>query len=168
MAHLRIRPNGRIQFDLHLYGQYFREGTKQMATPKNVRLAQATLKQMNAEIDLGTFQYREKYPDRLYPFFNDFANQWYERQKGNWKSSYQGVVRNTLEHYLLPHFGNTLVSEVSLFQVNFFRQTLQEGRKKDGTRKLNNKRINSVFVRCVHCRNRSLYHDEPWYSWARA
>ncbi|MBB1466810.1 DUF3596 domain-containing protein, partial [Vibrio sp. SG41-7] len=121
----------RIQFDLHLYGQRFREGTKQMATPKNVRLAQATLKQMNAEIDLGTFQYRDyfpnskkvdlfeslqrqKYPDRLYPFFNDFANQWYERQKGNWKSSYQGVVRNTLEHYLLPHFGNTLVSEVSL------------------------------------------------------
>ncbi|MFA0521067.1 DUF3596 domain-containing protein, partial [Vibrio sp. 10N.222.55.E8] len=117
MAHIRVRPNGRIQFDLHLYGQRFREGSKQMATPKNLKLAQATLKQMNAEIDLGTFQYRdyfpnskkvglfeslqrEKYPDRLYPFFNDFANEWFERQKGNWKSSYQSVVRNTLEHYL--------------------------------------------------------------------
>ncbi|MEZ9172749.1 tyrosine-type recombinase/integrase [Vibrio cyclitrophicus] len=162
MAHIRIRPNGRIQFDIHVYGQRFREGTKQMASPKNLRLAQAALKQMNAEIDLGTFQYRdyfpdskkvdlferlqrEKYPDRLYPFFNDFANQWYERQKGNWKSSYQSVVKNTLEHYLIPHFGNTLVSEVSLSQVEFFRQTLQEGRKDDGTRKLTNKRINNIL-----------------------
>ncbi|MEZ9324210.1 tyrosine-type recombinase/integrase [Vibrio cyclitrophicus] len=162
MAHIRVRPNGRIQFDIHVYGQRFREGTKQMASPKNLRLAQAALKQMNAEIDLGTFQYRdyfpdskkvdlferlqrEKYPDRLYPFFNDFANQWYERQKGNWKSSYQSVVKNTLEHYLIPHFGNTLVSEVSLSQVEFFRQTLQEGRKDDGTRKLTNKRINNIL-----------------------
>ena len=162
MAHIRVRPNGRIQFDIHVYGQRFREGTKQMASPKNLRLAQAALKQMNAEIDLGTFQYRdyfpdskkvdlferlqrEKYPDRLYPFFNDFAAQWYERQKGNWKSSYKSVVKNTLEHYLIPHFGNTLVSEVSLSQVEFFRQTLQEGRKDDGTRKLTNKRINNIL-----------------------
>lgn len=48
MAHIRIRPNGRIQFDLHLYGCRFREGTKLMATPKNLTQAKATLKQMNA------------------------------------------------------------------------------------------------------------------------
>ncbi|WP_367971146.1 site-specific integrase [Vibrio scophthalmi] len=162
MAHIRVRPNGRIQFDLHLYGQRFREGSKQMATPKNLKQAQATLKQMNAEIDLGTFQYRDyfphskkvdlfeslqrdKCPDRLYPFFNDFASQWYERQKGNWKRSYQSVVRNTLDHYLTPHFGNTLVSEVSLSQVEFFRQMLQETRKANGERKLTNKRINNIL-----------------------
>nr|WP_241430350.1 DUF3596 domain-containing protein [Vibrio sp. 624788] len=63
MAHIRVRPNGRIQFDIHVYGQRFREGTKQMASPKNLRLAQAALKQMNAEIDLGTFQYRDYFPD---------------------------------------------------------------------------------------------------------
>ena len=59
MAHIRIRPNGRIQFDLHLYGRRFREGTKLMATPKNLSRAKAILKQMNAEIDLNTFQYRD-------------------------------------------------------------------------------------------------------------
>jgi integrase len=37
MAHIRIRPNGRIQYDLHLYGQRFREGTKLMATPANLK-----------------------------------------------------------------------------------------------------------------------------------
>lgn len=63
MAHIRIRPNGRIQFDLHLYGRRFREGTKLMATPKNLSQAKAILKQMNAEIDLNTFQYRDYFPD---------------------------------------------------------------------------------------------------------
>lgn len=162
MAHIRIRPNGRIQFDLHLYGQRFREGTKQMATPKNLKIAQATLKQMNAEIDLGTFQYRDyfphskkvatfealqraKCPDHLYPFFDVYAKQWYERQKANWKPSYQRVVWNTLECYLLPEFGNTLVSEITLSQVDFFRQSLKERTKSGGTRKLTNKRINNIL-----------------------
>lgn len=162
MAHIRIRPNGRIQFDLHLYGQRFREGTKLMATPKNLRQAQATLKQMNAEIDLNTFQYRDyfpeskkvdlferlqrnKHPDRLYPFFDDFANEWFERKKGAWKHSYQSVVWNNLTSYLIPHLGNTLVSEVSLSQVEFFRQSLQDMRKPNGDRKLSNKRINNLL-----------------------
>ncbi|MGB2079586.1 MAG: Arm DNA-binding domain-containing protein, partial [Vibrio sp.] len=109
MAHIRIRPNGRIQFDIHIYGQRFREGTKTMATPKNLKAAQATRKKINAEIDLGTFQYRDyfpgskkvaqfellqrnKAPDHNYPFFNDFANEWYARQKENWKPSYQSLV----------------------------------------------------------------------------
>lgn len=162
MAQIRIRPNGRIQFDIHIYGQRFREGTKTMATPSNLKVAKATLKQMNAEIDLGTFQYRdyfpdskkvevferlqrEKYPDHLHPFFDNFAYEWYERQKGNWKPSYQSVVKNTLEGYLIPHFGNTLVSEVTLAQLEFFRQTLQMSLKSNGDRKLTNKRINGIL-----------------------
>lgn len=159
MAHLRIRPNGRIQIDLHLLGMRFREGTKLMATPKNLKTAQALLKKMNAEIDLGTFQYRdyfpkskkvatfealqrEKCPDHLYPFFDKFANFWFERQKANWKSSYKNVVWNILEYYLIPHFGNTLINEITLAQVEFFRESLKEKTKEDGSRKLTNKRIN--------------------------
>ncbi len=62
MAHIRIRPNGRIQFDLHLYGQRFREGTKLEATPKNLKQAKTKLAKINAEITLGTFQYRQHFP----------------------------------------------------------------------------------------------------------
>ncbi len=117
---------------------------------------------MNAEIALGTFQYRDyfpeskkvtlfeqlqrdKYPDHLYPFFNDFAQQWYDRQKGNWKPSYQRTVKNTLDRYLIPHFGNTLVSEVTLAQVEYFRQSLQAARKPNGAPTLTNKRINGIL-----------------------
>ena len=141
MAHIRIRPNGRIQYDLHLYGQRFREGTKLMATPVNLKKAHAMLKKINAEIALETFQYRDyfpeskkvakfetlqrtKHPDRLHPFFNDYANEWFDRQKAKWKNSYQSVVRNILDTYLTPEFGNILVSEITLANVDFFRESL--------------------------------------------
>lgn len=162
MAHLRIRPNGRIQFDLHLYGQRFREGTKLMATPKNLKQAQATLKQMNAEIDLGTFCYRDyfpaskklaqfealqrdKHPTRLCPYFDTFAAQWCERQKAKWRPSYQTVVNNTLTCHLLPVFGNTLVSEITLSQVEYFRNHLVEQRGDNGKRRYSNRRINNIL-----------------------
>lgn len=162
MAQLRIRPNGRIQFDFHLYGQRFREGTKMMSTPKNLNKAKTQLKKMNAEIDLGTFQYRDyfpgskkinlfeelqrgKHPDRFYPFFDTFANEWFDRQKSKWKNSYQNTVRLNLEGYLIPTFGNTLINELTLAHVEYYRQALMELTKPDGSRKLSNRRINNIF-----------------------
>ncbi|MGR5154510.1 tyrosine-type recombinase/integrase [Photobacterium swingsii] len=162
MAHLRVRPNGRIQFDLHLYGQRFREGTKTIATPKNLANAKSQLKKMNAEIDLGTFQYRDyfphskkvaqfeklqraKHPDRLYPFFDHFANDWFERQRPKWKTSYQQTVRNNLDRYLIPTFGNTLVADITLSHVEHERHSLVALEKTDGERKLSNRRINNIF-----------------------
>ncbi|MGR5474713.1 Arm DNA-binding domain-containing protein [Vibrio astriarenae] len=162
MAHLRVRPNGVIQFDLHMYGQRFREGTKMDATPKNLKQAQATLKQINAEIDLGTFQYRnyfphskkvalfealerEKHPDHHFPFFDTYAQEWFERNKAKWKPSYQGVLWNNIESYLLPEFRNTLICDITLASIDFFRQDLMSLKKPDGSRKLTNKRINNIL-----------------------
>ncbi|MGK4303410.1 tyrosine-type recombinase/integrase [Shewanella xiamenensis] len=162
MAHIRVRPNGRIQFDMHLYGCRFREGTKMLATPKNLATAKTTLKKMNAEIDLGCFQYRdyfpkskkvpqfeqlqrEKHPDREYPFFNDFAYQWFERKKATWKNSYRNTMQNVLDKYLIPQFGNTLMNEITLSQVDFYRQQLMQMLKADNTRQLSNRRINNLL-----------------------
>lgn len=162
MAHIRVRPNGRIQFDMHLYGCRFREGTKMLATPKNLATAKTTLKKMNAEIDLGCFQYRdyfpkskkvtqfeqlqrEKHPDREYPFFNDFAYQWFERKKATWKNSYRNTMQNVLDKYLIPQFGNTLMNEITLSQVDFYRQQLMQMVKADNSRQLSNRRINNLL-----------------------
>ncbi|MFL9786784.1 Arm DNA-binding domain-containing protein [Vibrio cyclitrophicus] len=162
MAHIRIRPNGRIQFDLHLYGQRFREGTKLEATPKNLKQAKTKLAKINAEITLGTFQYRqhfphskkvpvfealerEQHPDHRYPFFNEYANEWFERQKAKWKSSYQQTVWLNLTRYLLPEFGNTLLGELTLADVEHFRNRLIEQTKSNGQRRLSNHRINNIL-----------------------
>jgi len=49
---------------------------------------------------------REKHPAREYPFFNDFAYQWFERKKATWKNSYRNTIQNVLDKYLIPQFGN--------------------------------------------------------------
>lgn len=161
MAQIRVRPNGRIQFDFHLYGQRFREGTKMMATPKNMKIAQTRLKKINAEIALGTFEYREhfplskkvalfetlrreKLPEHHCPYFDTFASQWYERQKQKWKQSYQRTVWLNLQRYLLPEFSNILVNEITLEHVELFRNTLLQ-EEKNGKRRLSNRRINNIF-----------------------
>ncbi|WP_241901929.1 N-terminal phage integrase SAM-like domain-containing protein, partial [Vibrio breoganii] len=88
---------------------------------------------------------RAKKPDRLYPYFDDFANEWYQRQLSKWKNSYKGTIRNNLERYLIPEFGNTLINEITLSQVEFFRNQLMEDKKPDGTRRLSNRRINNIL-----------------------
>jgi len=133
-----------------------------LATPKNLATAKTTLKKMNAEIDLDCFQYRdyfpkskkiaqfellqrEKHPDREYPFFNDFAYQWFERKKATWKNSYRNTIQNVLDKYLIPQFGNTLMNEIILSQVDFYRQQLMQMVRADNTRQLSNRRINNLL-----------------------
>lgn len=162
MAHIRIRPNGRIQFDLHMFGVRFREGTKQKATPSNLKVAKRILKQMNAEIDLGTFQYRdyfpeskkvarfealhrERFPEHRFPFFSNYANDWFERQKAKWKPSYQKAVRNTLDRYLIPEFGNMLVGDITLSHLDYFRNELIHQPARGGNATLSRKRINHII-----------------------
>jgi len=62
MANIRIRPNNTIQFDISIFGSRFRETSGMQATPANLKKANVTLKQMNAKIALGIFEYREFFP----------------------------------------------------------------------------------------------------------
>ncbi len=63
MASIRVRPNGIIQYDIHIYGVRFRETSGLPATPKNLKTAKNTIKKINAEIELNTFQYRDYFPN---------------------------------------------------------------------------------------------------------
>ncbi|WP_305461372.1 Arm DNA-binding domain-containing protein [Photobacterium leiognathi] len=162
MANIRARPNGIIQYDIHVYGTRFRETSGMTATPKNLKIAKATIKQINAEIDLNTFQYRDyfpdskkvelfeqlqrdKYPDRFYPYFDDFAKKWLAQQAPKWKNSYRKTVERNVHHYLIPFFGNTLINEIYLNQLDQFRKQLTEMEKEDGSRTLSNARVNNIL-----------------------
>lgn len=162
MANIRVRPNGIIQYDIHVYGTRFRETSGMPATPKNLKIAKATVKQINAEIALKTFQYRDyfpdskkveqferlqrdKYPDRFYPYFDDFAKKWLAQQTPKWKNSYHKTVERNIDNYLIPYFGNTLINEIYLSQLDQFRQQLAAREKEDGSRTLSNARINNIL-----------------------
>ena len=63
MANLRIRPNGVIQYEVCIYGVRFRETSGLKATPKNIKIAKEVVKRLNAELALGTFEYRDFFPE---------------------------------------------------------------------------------------------------------
>ena len=162
MANIRVRPNGIIQYDFCIYGVRFRETSGLKATPKNLKLTKDTVKRLNAELALGTFEYRDffpkskkvakfeilqrtKNPENRYPYFDNYANAWLERQAHRWKHSYYKVVRIHLEKYLFPAFGNTLIGEISLTHLELLRKNLAEITKPNGSLKLTNAHINHIL-----------------------
>ncbi|WP_434138559.1 Arm DNA-binding domain-containing protein [Photobacterium leiognathi] len=46
-----------------MYGERFRETSGMPATLKILKIAKTRVKQINAEIDLNTFQYRDYFPN---------------------------------------------------------------------------------------------------------
>ena len=161
MANIRIRPNGIIQYDFCIFGVRFRETSGLPATPKNIKITKDVLKRLNAELALGTFEYRDffpeskkvakfealqraKNPESRYPYFDNYARAWLERQAHRWKNSYYHTVRIHLEKYLFPTFKNTLVGDITLAQLELFRKRLAEQTKPDGRKRFTNAHINHI------------------------
>ncbi|GAA04670.1 hypothetical protein CTM83_08220 [Photobacterium leiognathi subsp. mandapamensis] len=46
---------------------------------------------------------------------------------------------------MIPYFGNTLINEIYLNQLDQFRQQLTEMEKEDGSRTLSNARVNNIL-----------------------
>ncbi|WP_394172341.1 Arm DNA-binding domain-containing protein [Thalassotalea litorea] len=163
MAHLRFPKNGNIQFDLHIYGHRFRESSGLANTPANLSKARKRLKRINAEIALGTFEYRQHFPNSrktsLFTqlkrekltgtsavFFDDYMNAYVARNQHQWRTTYVRCLKSTLSNYVLPYFAHLRIDDVTLAHAQQFRDQLCQLRKQDGTRKLSNKRINNILV----------------------
>ncbi|EAS44685.1 site-specific integrase [Photobacterium profundum] len=163
MAKIRVRPNGVIQYDLCVYGVRFRETSGLSATPYNLKKTKAVLKRLNAELALGSFDYKDFFPDSKKvekfqllkraknpalstPYFDTFSQEWLARQTHEWKNSYRINVISILKNYLLPAFGDKIMNTITFKDVQTLRSQLCELTKKDGSRKLSNKRINIILV----------------------
>lgn len=163
MIHLRTRHDNILEYDICCFGTRFRESSRLIATPANQKKLEKHVKQMNAELALGVFDYAEHFPEskklekyarlrrakqpgQVAPLFSDYAQQWFERKRHEWKVSYCESLESTLSRYLLPEFGNTIVSDITLAQVQRFRSKLCERINNEGGRCLSNKRINIILV----------------------
>lgn len=76
---------------------------------------------------------------------NHFLALWLAQQAPKWKNSYRKTVERNVHHYLIPFFGNTLINEICLNQLDQFRQQLTEMEKEDGSRTLSNARVNNIL-----------------------
>ncbi|MDD5759514.1 MAG: site-specific integrase [Desulfobulbaceae bacterium] len=149
MGKIRIRKeSGKLFFDFQYRGCRCREQTTLDDNSDNRKRVKKIMQQLEAEIILGTFEYAKYFPQspmalrfsRLtttgsfskVPKFADFAAQWMEEMRIEWRASHYDTNQGILDQYLLPAFGQLDMSQISKAEIIAFRAKLGglKGRQK--------------------------------------
>ncbi|MGS2742599.1 tyrosine-type recombinase/integrase [Halomonas sp. LS-001] len=173
MGKVRARKeSNKLFIDFRYDGQRFREQTLLDDTPKNRKQLENLLKRMEAKMLLGEFNYADFFPNSKNlcklgldeasqkaatpglsdtssqktmetPLFSDFATQWLEESRIQWRASHVRNVTSILDSSLLPAFGKKPIGEITKATIMAFRARLakRKGRGPNGT--VSPKTINS-------------------------
>lgn len=162
MASMHER-SGRLYVDFRFQGQRCKEHSGLVDTPANRRRLTKTLKNLEAELTLGTFVYSNYFPksSKASEFeavpeesnniasavrFADFAEQWFVEKRVEWRHSYESTIRISLDKYLLPAFGGGPVDEITKAMVLEFRVSLARVPGQGGATSLSPSRINHIMT----------------------
>ncbi|MGN8200442.1 Arm DNA-binding domain-containing protein, partial [Salinisphaera sp. RV14] len=141
MVKVRNREDtGKLFFDFKYRGVRCREYTALDDTKANRKRMKSVAEKMDAEITLGTFEYRRYFPDSrragrfdsdtsdasasdraATPLFKDFADTWWRENEIRWRRNTQLGNRAVLNRHLLPAFGDRPVSEITKADILAFR-----------------------------------------------
>lgn len=163
MGSIRCRQKTETLFFSFRYkGERCREQTLLKDTAANRRKMQQALEKIEAQMTLGSFNYRGWFPnspladrfdamaqgaslDGAVPSFANFAEEWYDECQVGWKASYSATVRISLDAHLIPHFGKLGVNRISKADILKFRATLAKDTFRI-QRALSNDRINHIMT----------------------
>lgn len=163
MGSVRCRSQtGTLFFDFRFKGERCREQTVLKDTVANRRRMQQAMEKIDAQITLGTFDYRAWFPnspmadkfeamakgvtlEEAVPSFADFAEEWYAECRVAWKASYAATVRITLDAHLIPHFGKLGVNRLAKADILKFRASLAKDSPRN-RKALSNDRINHIMT----------------------
>jgi len=163
MGSIRKRTDtGFLYFDFQYMGKRCREYTRLKSSPANLHKMKQIMSTIEAEITLGVFDYGKYFPHspnaRIFSpdscglltptegiTLRDFAEIWFTELSVQWKRSYQEKTRDILDCYLLPEFGDQVITSITKSQILKFRANLakQPGRHK---RKISNGYINDILA----------------------
>lgn len=160
MASIRARESDYLYFDFRYLNVRCREYTTLKDTPSNRRKMKQVLTRIEAEITLGTFDYRKYFPnspladrfdamarggelDGRIPRFEDFVWEWFEETKIRWKRSMANTVKCSIRKYLLPAFGHLAVSRITRADILKFRACMANP---ENGKRISNDRINHVMT----------------------
>lgn len=169
MASIRTRKGSQLLFVDFVYkNQRCRETTNLTDTPANRKKLAKVIEKMEAEILLGTFDYRTYFPksdkvayfdeirarqEYLYqshvqgtPLFADFVTLWLHEKQIEWRASYQQKIGIILDKYLIPAFGKECLSLIKRQDVLAFRASLAKVTHKTAKHTLSATRINSIMA----------------------
>jgi len=163
MASIRSRQdNDALFFDFRYRGVRCREQTLLKDTVVNRRKLQTVLNRIEKEINEGTFNYRNFFPnspiaekfegvvtsieEHETPLFKEFCEEWFDENTIRWKESYRKVVRITLDKYLIPSFGDQAVSKITRASILKFRASLAKGQLGYQEVTISNDRVNHIMT----------------------
>ncbi|MCD8531787.1 MAG: DUF3596 domain-containing protein, partial [Saccharospirillaceae bacterium] len=154
MASISART-GKLYFDFRYKGERCREYTKLEDNLPNRRRMEKILQRIEAEITLGTFVYRDYFPDspkaevfdhldsrvtaaRLSPYqptsdmptFKEFTEVWLSDMSVEWRESHKKTVMINLNSYILPAFGEKRISDITKADILNFRSNLAKDPKR--------------------------------------
>ena len=156
MASINQR-NGKIFFDFRWQRKRHREYTQVPDTPANRDRAEAVLKQITLAIKRGDFVLADYFPDSPRatttptipatapqpaqsepvsnhgtnsPDLKTFAETWFQEMRPQWRRSYAGNLRVTLDAHLIPRFGHQGMDTISKSEILAFRAKLTEPTEK--------------------------------------
>lgn len=165
MAKIRVRPEtGKLFLDFRFRGVRCREQTTLSDTPANRKKAVAVLGRINADITLGTFNYRNYFPnshvanrfdnaidvasvgDVNVPDFSEFADEWFLEQKITWRECHAAAIADIIKLYLKPCFGIKRLTAITKADILKFRSSLGERKRSNGKLGLSAERINHIMA----------------------
>lgn len=169
-----LTEKGTLFIDFRVNGRRLREYTTLADNAANRKRLQKVLDRIEGEISLGTFDYQRTFgkplpglegedapgPHAVYsqlhgqyhgqrpegtPLFREFANQWFEESEVGWRKSYRITQRGALDKYVMPHFGDKEVGQITKADVLAFRATLAKVPTRGSQETLSNRRVNAVM-----------------------
>jgi len=151
MASINARKDtGKLYFDFRYRNVRCREQTDLKDTPANRKRMQAVLERIQASILLGNFTYKEMFPnssmlkkidatetanlreDDQVPFFQDFAELWFNESKVQWRKTHLSSVFQIINQRIKPFFYGIRIDSIKKQQILAFRNLVCDVKKKNG------------------------------------
>ncbi|MEZ9368434.1 DUF3596 domain-containing protein [Shewanella sp. 10N.286.51.B2] len=175
MASIRSR-NNKLLFDFTYKGIRCREQTILVDNKLNRSRLNVILNNIEAEMRLGRFVFKKHFPSSPrcsyfaeidektedaknnsvnteeqklvtnIPTFYEFTSEWLDENKIQWKLSHYKNVSMIFERYLIPHFGNQALDEITRPQIIKYRASISEPKRLGRVKKLGNDWINHVMT----------------------
>jgi integrase len=143
MASVYLNRHGKLTIHFKWNGQRYTEGTGLPDTPENRKRVDKHAQLIQAEIDLGIFDYLRHFPNgnkaKLFAeknrtiTFKDLAQEWLEL--ADFRTSTRKDYESALNKYLLHAFGTWMVSDITPDAIKRLRKSI----------KVTNTRINNIM-----------------------
>jgi len=187
MGKVRARKEtGKLYLDFMYGGYRCREQTALPDTSANRKKVETLLQRVEATILLGTFNYGDFFPNSrnlgkfesespdlgqngsgrsVTPMFTDFADQWLEESRIQWRNSHTRNVVSIIDSSLKPAFKSKRVGEISKADILAARNKMAKRRGRGASGLMAPKTINShmTILRMILTESSERYDfDNPY------